>query len=249
MATQELYQKELAVIHAKHFQEFVKNGTAFVSQLLNDLEGRGLVVDLGCANGYLLKELAKKGFDAFGLDISAELIRIAKKELPKATFVCGSFFDKDFKIPSCVAVTSLSECFSYLGELTPASHRKKLDALFSKAYKALVPGGLFVFDMLEPGYVEKNLPRLRKYETEDFSLISELMPAPKYPNTFVRDITFFIKKGKTYIRHHEAHTMVLYPKSEVIEMLRSKGFKVKTCKGYGDFTFRKAQVAYVATKA
>jgi len=243
-----LYQDELAHIHATHFQDFVKNAATFITSLVAEKNiPKGRAVDLGCGNGTLLKALAKKGYKPYGLDVSPTLIKLAKKTLPKADFHCGSFFD-NFKCPSATLVTSISECLSYLGNLTPSAHRKKLGALFSKVYKALEPGGLFIFDMVEPTYVAKNPPRLRKYETKDFTLISELLPSQKTPNSFTRDITFFIKKGKHYIRHHEAHTMITYQKSDILKMLRSQGFKATTASGYVDFKLRPAQTAYIATK-
>lgn len=66
--------------------------------ILNAIESDGELLDVGCANGYLLECLVKWGLERevkivpAGVDISSHLIKIAKKRLPKfaANFYVGN---------------------------------------------------------------------------------------------------------------------------------------------------------------
>jgi SAM-dependent methyltransferase len=55
------------------------------------------VIDLGCSTGRHARELAKRGFDAMGIDLSGPNIRFARKrardEHVGARFVIGSYYD------------------------------------------------------------------------------------------------------------------------------------------------------------
>ena len=57
------------------------------SSLLDLIDGENLsVLDLGCGSGALTKELAERGYDAEGIDASAELLQAARP----ITRNCGS---------------------------------------------------------------------------------------------------------------------------------------------------------------
>ncbi|MBI4114681.1 MAG: class I SAM-dependent methyltransferase [Candidatus Niyogibacteria bacterium] len=59
------------------------NGTdAFISFL----QPGALVLDVGCGGGVKAQYLAKKGFKVFGIDFSAGMIEIARREVPEAEF-------------------------------------------------------------------------------------------------------------------------------------------------------------------
>jgi len=55
------------------------------------------VLDAGCAAGRDSKILAEKGAEMTGLDISSELLKIAKKDLPNIAFKQGSFLSLPFE--------------------------------------------------------------------------------------------------------------------------------------------------------
>lgn len=49
---------------------------------LLDIQKNKKILDVGCGNGYLVRYLIEKGFDAYGIDASESGIRIAKKYYP-----------------------------------------------------------------------------------------------------------------------------------------------------------------------
>ena len=83
------------------------------------------MVDLGCGSGLWVRELLR------------------------AEFRVGSLFETP--IPSCDAVTAVSEVLNYLFD--PENEERGLEPLFRRVYEALRPGGVFVFDVLGPGQV------------------------------------------------------------------------------------------------
>ncbi|HEU0077742.1 MAG TPA: class I SAM-dependent methyltransferase, partial [Longimicrobiaceae bacterium] len=63
--------------------------------------GRPLrILDLGCGSGYVAAELARRGHEVGGADVSADGIRLARDtygaELPGLRFLACSVYDEDF---------------------------------------------------------------------------------------------------------------------------------------------------------
>jgi SAM-dependent methyltransferase len=111
----------------------------------------GLLVDLSCGSGLWARELIGAGYHVLGIDISEAMIEIARRKVPEAEFRVGSLFEAD--IPACYAVTAVSEVLSYLFDTENGS--RWLIRLFRRVYQALVPGGVFVFDVVGPGQVSR----------------------------------------------------------------------------------------------
>lgn len=108
------------------------------SALIDMVEGEKLsVLDLGCGNGALTKELADKGHDVTGMDASGELLEIAKKKYTGISFLHGdaTYFhmDKMFDVVFSNAV------FHWID-------REKQPGMVSCVRDALKSGGQFVFE-------------------------------------------------------------------------------------------------------
>jgi SAM-dependent methyltransferase len=63
-----------------------------------NLPKKGYILDLGSGTGLpYAKLLTEKGFDVLGIDLSSEMIKIAKKNVPSAKFKEMSMTDLNFK--------------------------------------------------------------------------------------------------------------------------------------------------------
>jgi cyclopropane fatty-acyl-phospholipid synthase-like methyltransferase len=52
------------------------------------LPEKGKVLDLGCGTGLpYARYLVEKGFDVLGVDLSEEMVKVASKNVPEASFV------------------------------------------------------------------------------------------------------------------------------------------------------------------
>ncbi|MEP0878356.1 class I SAM-dependent methyltransferase [Funiculus sociatus GB2-M2] len=146
----EWYKEDLAFIHDVGFSDYALKSAPGILEILDRSNIRkGLVVDLGCGTGLWAQELEKAHYRVLGVDISDSAIAIARTRVPNAEFRVESLFKTD--IPPCSAVTSISECLNYLFD--PDNDRQTLNQVFRRIYSALIPGGVFVFDIAEPGQV------------------------------------------------------------------------------------------------
>lgn len=68
--------------------------------------GGGPVADIGCGPGYVTRYLADAGVDAFGIDLSAEMIAIARRDHPDLRFQVGTMTDLDLADDSVVGIAA-----------------------------------------------------------------------------------------------------------------------------------------------
>lgn len=237
------YDRDLAYIHDTGFTGFVRKAAPGLLRLLrqNRIPG-GMVVDAGCGSGVWARELSERGYDALGIDVSAHMIQLARRQAPAAKFRVGSFLSAP--LPPCDAVTSVGECVNYAFDR--ASGRRALDGFFHRVYEALRPGGVFVFDIVEPG-VADGAPQRRFLEGPDWAILLEVRE-DRRRKTLTRRIVTFRRMGKLYRRSEETHLLHLYSGSEVLEGLSRAGFAARLLGGYGRFRFAAAHAGFLARK-
>jgi SAM-dependent methyltransferase len=141
-------------IAEKHFTE---NQVQF---LKGTLKKEGLILDLECGTARHAIALGNSGFNVVGLDASATLLKIAKKQSKAAQLVLGDIRFLPFKTSSFTSVVSMDTSFGYL----PSPQDDLL--CLSEIQKALVNGGLFVMDVFNK---EKMLFKHRKSAAKRFS--------------------------------------------------------------------------------
>ena len=238
------YQEDLAYIHDVGHSGFtLSSAPGLLGILRRHGVANGLVVDLGCGSGRLARELGRAGYDVLGIDISASMIALARKHAPKGRFLTESFLK--VKLPPCDAVISIGECLNYLFD--PTGARQRLPRLFRRVYDALRPGGVFVFDVAEPGRVLEGTPPRSCSQGNDWATVVEI-EGDRKRNLLTRHITSFRKQGKHYRRSEERHRLRLYRESELAQDLTRLGFRVRILSGYGRFRFRGRFVGFLAQR-
>jgi SAM-dependent methyltransferase len=238
----QFYKPDLAYVHDVGFGTFADRVAPGVLNILQDAGvSSGLVIDLGCGSGRWARRLTRAGFDVLGFDVSSDMIALARQCAPKGVFRTGSFLDAEF--PECVAITALGEVFNYTFD--KRNSRTSLKRLFSRAFRALRPGGLLIFDVAEPG---RNQGVDRRFWTgSDWACLTEFRQ-DDMRQRLTRHITTFRKVGRHYRRAEETHVQQLYKASQLADELRAIGFRVRVVRGYKDFRFAKAHAALIATK-
>jgi SAM-dependent methyltransferase len=237
------YQEDLAYIHDVGF-DFYARGVA--PEMLKTFRRlgitKGLIVDLGCGSGIWVRELIRAGYDVLGVDISEAMIRLARKKAPEAKFIRSSFLD--VPVPPCDAVTSLGECLCYLFD--SKNGMTELTKLFSRIYEALRPGGLFVFDIAQPGQTTASL-RVRNFTGADWAVLREDEEDGKNM-VLTRRMTLFRQVGKLYRRSEETHRLRLYWAADLVRILRDIGFHARVLRGYGQYRLTGNRAALLARK-
>jgi SAM-dependent methyltransferase len=237
------YDRDLAYIHDTGFTGFVRKAAPGLLRLLRTARiPGGLVVDAGCGSGVWGGELTDRGYRALGIDISPDMIRLARRQAPAAKFQIGSFLGAE--LPPCDAVTSIGECVNYAFDRQ--SGKRGLAAFFRRVYAALRPGGVFVFDIVEPGVTE-GAPQRRFLEGPDWAIHLEVQE-DRRRKTLTRQIVSYRRVGKLYRRSEEIHLLHLYSGAELLAELNRAGFETRLLGGYGRFRFTPAHVGFIARK-
>jgi SAM-dependent methyltransferase len=66
--------------------------------------GGGPVADIGCGPGYVTRHLHELGVDAFGIDLSPEMVALARRDHPDLRFEVGTMTDLDLEDDSLTGV-------------------------------------------------------------------------------------------------------------------------------------------------
>ena len=93
------------------------------------------VLDLGCGSGIPTTRELAKSFQVTGVDASIAQVRLARRNVPRATFVHGDFMGAEFPDASFRGV-----CALYSISHVP---RQQHAELFARVRTWLMPGGLF----------------------------------------------------------------------------------------------------------
>ena len=187
------------------------------------------ILDLGCGTGKHAALLSEKGYNIQGIDLSNEMIELAKKNFAseKLLFSCSDM--RNFKIDkSFDVILSLFHVMSYL--ITDDD----LTKTFSNVNKHLKKDGLFIFDCWYGPAVLNNKPTLRvkRLKKDDFE-ITRIAEPEIDTNKNVVDVNYqiFIKdtQRKLIEDFKETHKMRYLFNNEIQKLLLDNGFNLISC--------------------
>lgn len=95
--------------------------------------GKGRTLDVGCGPGHLARFLADRGAQAQGLDLSAEMVRVAERLNPDLTFTVGDMSALPFED---AYFTGLAAFYSLIH-----IPRDQVDQVIKEFWRVLMPGG------------------------------------------------------------------------------------------------------------
>jgi SAM-dependent methyltransferase len=238
------YGADLAYVHDVGFTDFARRAAPALLRLLRAHRVRGRVVDLGCGSGVWARALTDAGYEVLGIDVSAAMLRRARRNAPRARWRRASLFRA--ALPPCGAVTAIGECVSYAFDR--AAGPSALERLFRRVHAALAPGGVFVFDVLEPGQLAPGAVRHVHREGDDWATLVDATEDPRR-RVLTRRITSFRRVGARWRRGREIHRVRLYERTTLRRALARTGFAVRELRAYGRrCTFAPRHVAFVARK-
>jgi hypothetical protein len=128
----------------------------------------------------------------------------------------------------------------------PDNNEQLLVQLFERIYQSLIPNGVFIFDIAEPGQVDKNNNQ-HFTEGNDWIVLVEKEENLE-TSILTRRIITLRKVGQYYRRNEEVHHVRLYRSTDIAHKLRQVGFKVETMRSYGQYQLPKAHAAFIARK-
>lgn len=116
--------------------------------------------DLACGTGQHLKLMQDYGFEVSGLDNSQAMLDQALVRCPSAKLVCCDLAEFENR-----AEFDLITCFLYSIHYSHPSH--SFIQTLKRAYGALAPGGIFIFDMVDKFGIRNITDLIDKVETTD----------------------------------------------------------------------------------
>lgn len=178
------------------------------------------ILDLGCGTGNHALHFTKKGYQIYGIDLSAEMIKVAtSKNIPNAQFQVGNVVDFNLKKKFDV-VLSLFDVLCY------QTSNQALEQTFKNIKKHLKKDGLFIFDCWYGPAVLTDKPTNREKILEDKEIkVTRWAKPVLHPNKNIVDVNFDLliedKKTGKQEKVQETH-QVRYLFQPEIELLLEK---------------------------
>ncbi len=215
-----------------------KSWADFIEKII-DREYRGdpeLILDLGCGTGKMTLELARRGCDMTGIDLSPEMLNVAKERAERegldVLWICQDM--TEFELYGTVDIALC--CLDGINHLTAPSAMKKT---FSLVHNYLSPDGLFIFDV-NGKYKFENIYSDRAYVMEEDGAVCIWQNAY---NEKSKICDFYItlfreEEDGSYTRYDECERERMYTCRSLKSALISAGFE--PLGAYSDFDFSPA---------
>ncbi len=222
---------------------------SYVEEIVDQSRGQiGIVADLACGTGGSSLPWAARGYRTFGVDLSAEMLEIARAKT-EARGLAINFLQQDICALQLDLPVDLAVCFqdgfNYILKI------EDLRRAFQAVYKNLGPGGLFIFDL-------NYLPRIVS-SNQSVALVQEdgftMNWQAEYrepERIWAIEVSGLIDDGEGSLhQYREQHRERVYEPYEAWALLAEQGFTV--LHSYQAFTFEQPhdqspRIVYVAQK-
>ena len=177
-------------------------------------------VDLACGTGSVTAILAKKGLRVIGVDLSEEMLTVAQQKamelenMPR--FICQPL--QELWLPRGVdmAVCAL-DSLDYITDPDDCAEAIR------RVYKALNPGGIFIFDVNTPEKLRAMDGQVFLDEDEDVYCVWR-GEFDEETNICSYGMDLFQRWGETWERSFEEHREYAYSQQQLYDYLKAAGF-------------------------
>ncbi|MCR5107901.1 MAG: class I SAM-dependent methyltransferase [Lachnospiraceae bacterium] len=193
---------------------------------------RNQVLDLACGTGTLTELMYKKGYDMIGVDVSESMLNVAyeKRDRNNSEILYLNQDMTELDLYSTVGtIYCLCDSINYITDMDD------LKTVFSLVYNYLYTGGIFIFDFnTVHKYRDVIGDRTIAENRDECSFIWE--------NSYTEedamneyDLTVFVKTEESgsgeclFKKFEETHYQCGYEYEEMLEYVRSAGFKIVRC--------------------
>ena len=178
------------------------------------------VVDLACGTGSVTKILSEKNFDVIGVDMSEEMLtqafqKVQDMENPPR-FICQPL--QELWLPRGV---DMAVCA--LDSLDYITNPDDCAEAIRRTYKALNPGGIFIFDVNTPEKLRAMDGQVFLDEDDDVYCVWR-GEFDKQTNICTYWMDLFQREGDVWQRSYEEHCEYAYSEPQLHAYLKAAGF-------------------------
>jgi SAM-dependent methyltransferase len=219
---EELFNDDFIRTMAKVTDAQILKEVNFIEESLG-CEAGAMVLDLACGTGRHAVELAVRGYQVVGFDLSLAMLARASDEAQdrkqKLNFVQGDMREMTFE-ETFDGVYSWNTSFGYFDE-------EKNGAVIARVHKALKKGGQFLLDVVNRDYIVKQAPSLAWFEGDGCICMDE-MTIDFITSRMKVKRTLMMDDGRTKEIEYSIRTYSLH---ELGKMLHDNGFRVAEVSG------------------
>ena len=177
-------------------------------------------VDLACGTGSVTAILAKKGLRVIGVDMSEEMLTVAQQKAMELEnmplFLCQPL--QELYLPRGV---DMAVCA--LDSLDYITNPDDCKEAIRRVYKALNPGGIFVFDVNTPEKLRAMDGQVFLDEDDDVYCVWR-GEFDEETNICSYGMDLFQRRGEVWARSFEEHREYAYSQEQLIGYLKAAGF-------------------------
>ena len=209
-------------VFCKVYNEFGWNyyPEIFGEQLLIWLKRKGLSpknsMDLACGTGVLCRILQAEGIRAAGMDFSSGMIDIARQESPHIPYEVADMItyrpEARFDLVTCTG-----DAINHIPDL------EDVRRIFENVYAYTIPGGYFVFDILNRQEVSTSEPFEMDFSESVRVWFQMTQPEENKVNLKVR----VFENGSLQFEENIRET--IHDPAVICDLLRQAGFRVEKC--------------------
>lgn len=228
-----IYKEYASVYDRAGHYEFSLAMIEYLDKILDRHEAIGqTMLDLACGTGTMALAMAQRGWTVVGVDGSQDMLREARRKADDAD-VQVTWEHQDMRELSIEQPVALATCF--YDSLNYILESDDLARVFHRVYRALQPGGLFIFDM-NTIYALRELwdDCAHVREGENIVRIVDTSYDRLRQRTSIKLICF-VREGELYRKLSEVHQEQAYPREHVSTLLHDAGFEVEAL--YNCFLF------------
>ena len=195
-----------------------------LSLAANGISGKK-ILDIGCGTGLLSVKLAKMGGDVTGVDLSPDMLQIAKD---RATSLNMPITFVNQPMQQLEGFKSFDAAVIAIDSLNYVTRQEEVVQTLKNVYDALKVGGVLLFDVhstFKTDVIFMESPFT--YDNERISYIWETEEGEE-PHSVYSELAFFIRNEEgLYKRFDEVHVQRTFPMHDYVDMLQNIGFSVE----------------------
>jgi predicted TPR repeat methyltransferase len=202
-----------------------ENWLYYVERIYRDYQHSGKrILDVGCGTGALSIQLAQQAFNVTGIDLSEDMLTVARSKAENKGLHIP-LFQQDMS--SIIGLGEFDTIVIFCDSLNYLKTEKEVRQTFKGVYDHLREGGLLLFDV-HSTYKMKHLFAGQTYGGNDpqLSYLWQCFEG-EYLNSVEHELTFFSERDDgTYERFDELHFQRTFPVEQYEQWLRECAFEV-----------------------